>query len=143
MRCTKPFENTERFFFLSNLCNLCKSRNAIPGSQIARNINAKKINDSLSCQFRVTSTCTFALSKSLIPGPNLTSSCHLKYTWLQNSSICISSHFFFLKTFRGIFVIMAYAYEQLLSSVTHIARPNFYVTLALPPGKCHDISCQM
>lgn len=94
MRCTKPFENAERFFFLSNLCNLCKSRNAIPGSQIARNINAKKINDSLSCQFRVTSTCTFALSKSLIPGPNLTSSCHLKYTWLQNSSICISSHFF-------------------------------------------------
>lgn len=26
--------------------------------------------------------------------------------------------------------------------VLHIARPNFYVKLELPPGRCYNISCQ-
>lgn len=26
--------------------------------------------------------------------------------------------------------------------VLHIARPNFYVKLEWPPGKCYNISCQ-
>lgn len=58
-----------------------------------------------------------------------------------NTAPSASLFIFFSETYKGIFVIMAYAKNN-CSQVLHIARPNFYVKLELPPGKSCNIRCQ-
>lgn len=67
---------------------------------------------------RVTSTYIFGHHKNLIPMPNLSSCCHVEI-YLAVKQIHLHLFSFILKTYRGIFVIMAYANEQLLSSIMH------------------------
>lgn len=110
------FGNTKCVSFLGNQCNFEKVRDVIHVYQIARKVIQRQIIRFNVKQFL---KCIFMVNiKALISIPDLNFCCHVEIQ-LTVKYIHLYLFSFVWKTYKEIFIIIVYVYEQLLLSMTH------------------------